>query len=79
MNWIVYNRSESNLTLVIEPSAIAYEICPGSKVMVEGNFIESSGGFGEIEVSSDNTVSLYLELGATVLENGKPPKLAAGW
>jgi len=78
MNLIIYNRSESNLILVIEPIANAYEIQPGSKVAVEGSFI-ASDGVGEIEVNSGNSLSLYLEPGASVLENGEPPKPALGW
>ena len=79
MNWIVYNRSKSNMILVLEPSAVAYEIQPGSKVEVEGNFIETRDGFGEIEVNPNNVLSLYLEPGATVLENGRPANRAPGW
>jgi len=79
MNWVIYNSSESNLILVLEPSAVAYEINPGSKVLAEGTFIETAGCSGEIEIDSNNVITLYLEPGAAVTENQKPAKHAPGW
>jgi len=79
MKLMLYNRSESNLVLAIEPSAVAYEVSPGSKILVEGNFIEASSDLGEIEIGPNNLISLYLEPGFTASENGKTPKRAPGW
>jgi hypothetical protein len=36
MKLTVYNRSGSTLALIIEPSALAYEIGPGKQVLIEG-------------------------------------------